>query len=146
MESLPSSLQYDYVQDLVWDADTLAELRCDPIADQAWKYECETSEKGIVRGYRIEYLWDPKIPDIPDGDPFTDLSLSILEKRVVAIKNAVRVGCRIIVDTSKLAIVETVWLRNFENNALDPSHMVGNISKLLAFRRALDLVENYRTT
>ncbi len=146
IESLPSNSQYDYVQELVWDAGTLAELRYDPIADQAWKYECETSEKGIVRGYRIEHLWDPKVPDLPDGDPFTDLSLSILKKRIAGIKNAVRVGCRIIVDTPKVAIVETVWLRNFEGNAVDPSHVADNIAKLLAFRRALDLIENHEAT
>lgn len=134
IESLHPSLQHEYVQDLVWDAEVRAELRWDPIADQASKYECEAFEKGIVKNYKIEYLNDP---EFPDGDPFTDFS--VMEKRITAIKNAVRVGCRIIANTPKVAIVETVWLRNFEDNAVSPLHIAVNIAELLAFRRALDL-------
>ena len=61
-------------------------------------------------------------------------------------KNAVRVGCRIIADTPKIAIIQTVWLRNFENTGVSPLHIAVNIAELLAFRRALDLVENHETT
>jgi hypothetical protein len=137
IESLHPSLQHEYVQDLVWDAEIQAELRWDPIVKQAAKYEYEAFERGIVKSYKTEYLNDPQLPD---GDPFTDFS--IMEKRIAVMKNAIRVGCRIIADTPKVAIVETVWLRNFEDNAVSPLHIAVNIAELLAFRRALDLVEN----
>jgi len=136
IESLHPSLQHEYIQDLVWDAEIQAELRWDPIAEQASRYEYEAFERGIIRGYKTEYLNDPRLPN---GDPFTDFS--VMEKRISAIKNAVRVGCRIVADTPKVAIVETVWLRNFEDSSVSPLHMAVNIAELLAFRRALDLVE-----
>lgn len=141
IESLPSSSRHDYIQDLVLDAETLAELKWDPIAELAAKYEHEAFEKGIVKSYRTEYLNDP---ELPDGDPFTDFS--VIEKRIAAMKNAVRVGCRIIANTPKVAIIETVWLRNFEDNAVSPLHIAVNIAELLTFRRALDLVGNDETT
>lgn len=115
IESLHPSLQYEYVQDLVWDAEIQAELRWDPIAEQASRYECEAFERGIIRGYKTEYLSDPRLPD---GDPFADFS--VMEKRISVIKNAVRVGCRIVADTPKVAIIETVWLRNFEDSTVSP--------------------------
>lgn len=141
IESLPSSIQREYVQDLVWDAETQAELRWDPIAEQASKYECEAFEKGIVKSYKTEYLNDPKLPD---GDPFTDPT--VLEKRIAVMKSAIRVGCRIIADTPKVAIIETVWLRNFEDNAVSPLHIATNIAELLVFRRVLDLLATHKST
>ena len=141
IESLPSSSQQDNVQDLVWDAETLAELKWDPIAKLAAKYEHDAFERGIIKSYKTEYLNDP---ELPNGDPFTDLS--VLEKRIEAMKNAVRVGCRIIADTPKVAIIETVWLRNFEDNLVSPLHIAGNIAELLVFKRALDLAEIYGIT
>lgn len=136
IESLHPSLQHEYVQDLVLDAEVQAELRWDPIAEQASKYEYEAFEKGIVKSFKTEYLNDPQLPD---GDPFVDFS--VMEKRIAAMKNAVRVGCRIIADTPKVAIIETVWLRNFEDSGVSPLHIAVNIAELLAFRRALDLIE-----
>lgn len=141
IESLPSSSQHEYVQDLVSDAETLAELKCDPIAELAAKYEYEAFKKGIIKSYKMEYLNDPKLPD---GDPFTDLA--VIEKRIAAMKNAVRVGCRIIADTPKIAITETVWLRNFEDAIVSPLHIASNITELLVFKRALDLTGDSKIT
>jgi hypothetical protein len=141
IESLPPSSKHEYVQELVWDAETLAELKWDPIAVSAAKYEHEAFEKGIIKSYKTEYLNDP---ELPDGDPFTDLV--VLEKRIAGMKNAVRVGCRIIADTPKIAIIETVWLRNFEDAIVSPLHIASNIAELLVFKRALDLAGDSRTT
>lgn len=141
IESLPSSSQHDYIQDLVCDAETLAELKWDPIAIAAAKYSYEAFEKGIVRSYRTEYLNDP---ELPEGDLFADIA--ILEKRLTAMQNAIRVGCRIVADTPKVAIIETVWLRNFEDTSVSPLHIAVNIAELLVFRRAVDLVAGLRNT
>lgn len=141
IEALPPSSQRDYIQDLVLDAETLAELKWDPIAKLAAIYEHEAFEKGIVRSYRTEFLNDP---ELPNGDPFTDFS--VLEKRIALIKSAVRTGCRIIADTTKVAIIETVWLRNFEDGSVSPLHIAVNIAELLVFKRALDLSSNYHIT
>ena len=138
IESLHPSLKHEHLQDLVWDAEVQAELMYDPIAKQAAIFEHEAFERGIVKSYKTEYLNDPQLPN---GDPFTDIS--IMEKRLAAMKNGVRVGCRIIANTPKVGIVQTVWLRNFEDNAVSPLHMAVNIAELLVFRRALDLVKNY---
>ena len=141
IESLPSSSQHEYVQELVWDAETLAELKWDPIAVLAAKYEYEAFEKGIIKSYKTEYLNDP---ELPDGDPFADLA--VMEKRIAAMKDAVRVGCRIIADTPKLAIIETVWLRNFEDAIVSPLHIASNIAELLVFKKALDLTGDSQIT
>jgi hypothetical protein len=134
IESLPLGSRHDYIQELVLDAETLAELEWDPIAIAAAKCSYEAFEKGIVKSYRTEYLNDP---ELPDGDPFTDIA--VIEKRIAAMQNAIRVGCRIIADTPKVAIIETVWLRNFEETAVSPLHIAVNIAELLVFKRALDL-------
>lgn len=141
IESLPSSAQHEYVQDLVLEAETIAELKWDPIAVLAAKYEHEAFERGIINSYKTEYLNDP---ELPDGDPFEDFA--VIEKRIHAIKNALRVGCRIIADTPKIAIIETVWLRNFEDTAVSPLHIANNIAELLVFKRALDLIGDSRVT
>jgi len=103
IESLLSYAQHEYIQDLVLDAETLAELKWDPIAILAAKLRSECSKRGIFSSYTTEYLNDP---ELPDGDLFEDLS--VFEKRIDAIKNAVRVGCRIIVNAPRIAIIETV--------------------------------------
>lgn len=141
IELLPSSAQHDYIQDLVWDAETLAELKWDPIVVLAAKLEHEAYERGIIKSFKTEYLNDP---ELPKGDPFEDIAA--IKKRIDAINNAVRVGCRIIIDTPKIAIVETVWLRNFEDAMVSPLHIASNIAELLAFKRALDLIGSCRIT
>ncbi len=139
IESLPSYAQHEYVQDLVLDAELLAELKWDPIAELAAKFEYEAFERGIIKSYKTEYLNDP---ELPEGDPFQDLT--VLEGRINAIKSAVRVGCRIIVDTPRIAIIETVWLRNFGDTLISPLHIATNIAELLASKKALDLIGNPR--
>jgi hypothetical protein len=140
IEALPPTAQYDYVQDLVLDAETIAELKWDPIAKLAAKLEYEAFEKGVVKSYGTEYLNDP---ELPDGDPY---DFSVLEKRVEAMKNAVRVGCRITAKTPENSIVETVWLRNFEDTMVSALHIASNIAELLAFRRALDSAASWNAT
>ena len=136
IESLPHYEQRGYVQDLVWDAETMAELQNDGIAKLASQYQFEVFEKGIAKGYKTVYINDPPLPD---GDPFEDIR--VLQKRLEASKNAVRVGCRIIINTSKIAIVETVWVRNFEDDFISPLHIANNIAEMLAFKKARDLMK-----
>lgn len=134
IESLPDSVQREYIQDLVLSAETISELEIDPIAKLASKYEFEATENGIAKRYSIEYLNDPPFPE---GDPFEDITM--LEKRIELMQNAARVGCRIIINTPKIEIMETVWIRNFEDKFISPLHIANNIAELIAFKRALDL-------
>lgn len=135
IESLPVYAQREYIQDLVLDAETLAELQWDPIAELASKYQFEATEKGITRGFKTEYLNDHPLAN---GDPLQDIA--VLEKNIDAIKNAVRVGCRIIINTPKIAIIETIWVRNFEDSLISPLHIATNIAEMLAFKKAVDLI------
>jgi hypothetical protein len=135
IESLPNYAQREYMQNLVCDAGTIAELRSDPIAELGSKYLLEATEKGIISGWKEEFLNDPALPE---GDPFEDPA--ILEKRIDVIKSAVRVGFQIIINTPKVAIIEPVWVRNFEDNFISPSHIAKNIAEMLAFKKVLDLI------
>lgn len=135
IESLPPSSQQDYVQDLVTDAETLAALKYDPIAKLEAEIEGEAFRKGIVESFRFYFLNDPKLPD---GDMFNS---KVMKERVKLIKEAKRVGCRIIVKTPKVVIVKTIWLRNFEDSILSPLSIASNIAHLLAFKQALDIVK-----
>jgi hypothetical protein len=136
IESLPQSAQSEYIQDLVWDAEAIAELQNDRIAKLAAQYQGEAFDKGITKGYKTIYLNDPPLPE---GDPIEDIT--VLEKRIKIIKNAVRVGCRVIINTPKVAIVETVWVRNFEDEFISPLHIANNIAEMLAFKKASDLIK-----
>jgi hypothetical protein len=134
IESLTQASRHDYIQDLVSDAETLAELKYDPIANLASKMEFQAFERGIAKSYKVHYLSDP---ELPEGDPF---DIKVLEARVKASENSTRVGCRVIIDTPKIAIMETVWLRNFEG-IVSPLSIASNIAHLLAFKQANELLE-----
>lgn len=132
IDSLPWDYRDEYIQDLIVTVETLAELEKDPIAKLASKYEHEFTEKGTVKNYKIEFLSDPSLPN---GDIFEDPGL--LEKRIKAFKNSERVGCRIIINTSK----ETVWLRNFHDIFLSSEHIAMNICKIIAFKKLIDSIK-----
>lgn len=111
-----------------------AELITDPIVSLSAKMMGAAFEKGIIKTFREEFLSDPKLPE---GDLF---DIAVIEARFEAIKTVMRVGCRVIVDTQKIAIVETVWVRNFEDNFVSPIHIARNIAEMLVFKKALDLI------
>jgi hypothetical protein len=136
IELLPSYSRNRYIQDLAWDAETIAELKWDPVGKLVAKLMHEITETGILQGMMIEFLDDR---EFPDGDPFEDKTF--LEKRIEAFKKPERVGCRIIINTPKVAIIETVWLRNIQDDFISPLHMSCNIAQMLAFRKALDLIK-----
>ena len=111
-----------------------AELITDPIVSLSAKMMGAAFEKGIIKTFREEFLSDPKLPE---GDLF---NIAVIEARFKAMKTTTRVGCRVIVDTQKIAIVETVWVRNFEDNFVSPIHIARNIAEMLVFKKALDLI------
>ena len=125
----------DDVPELVSDAQIFAEMKWDLIVILAADFQRKAFERGIVKTYKTEYLNDP---ELPEGNPLEDST--VLEKCIDAIQNAERVGCRIIINTPKIAIIETVWLRNFEDARVSPLHIAINIAELLAFKKALDLI------
>lgn len=136
IEFLPSYAANQYIRDLVWDTETIAELQWDPVAKLVAKFMHEITEKGILQGMMTEFLNDP---EFPEGDPFEDITF--LQKRIKAFKKAERVGCRIIINTPKVAIIETVWLRNIQDDFISPVHMSCNIAQMLACKKALDLIK-----
>lgn len=134
IDSLPPDAKQEYIQDLVTGAEVITELEMDPIAKLAAEYESEAMKNAIGVTYSVQYLHDPPLPE---GDPLHDLS--ILEKRINAFKYVIKVGCRIIIKTTPASIIQTAWVRNFENNYISPLTIAENIAMLLAFKRVADL-------
>lgn len=133
IEEMQGSEQYDYIQDLVIQAEVIAELENDPIAIKAAKYNAACGNIG----WSTEWLSDPPLPDIRD---FFDVEG--LKRRIEAMKHTVRQGCRIVVKTPKLVIVQPVWVRNFEGSGISPFTIAENIAQYLAFKRAYFLIKN----
>lgn len=136
IDSLPRDYRDEYIQDLIVTAETLAELEKDPIAKLASKYEHESIEKGVVKNYKIEFLTDPPLPN---GDIFKDPG--VVEKRIKKFGNSERIGCRITINTSKIIIIKTLWLRNFRDIFISPEHIAENICKIIAFRKLIDSIK-----
>jgi hypothetical protein len=126
--------EQEYFQDLVTDAEVEAELTWDPISIKAAEYQGLALRRGLYKGYSEEYLCDP---ELPEGDPFSDLNL--LERRIEAFKKVQRVGSRITVNAAMGEISETVWVRNFEGWGVSPGIIAENIAKLIVFKRAVEL-------
>jgi len=133
IDSLPDYAKNEYIQDLVIEAEVTTELQMDPIAKLAAEYEIEAMKGGAHGAYSMEYLYDPPLPK---GDPFHDIS--ILEKRINAFNSVVRVGCKIIVNTTPISIIQTAWVRNFGDTFISPLKIAENIAMMLAFKKAVD--------
>lgn len=135
----------ELIQDALTTAEVLSELENDPLARRAAQEEHEAlGEYDVFRdgtGYSTEWLYDPPLPE---ALPFPGRLISAgpeymanFNARLAAWKRAIRVGCRITVNTPSGSVVQTVWARNVGHElGVSPETVVENAAKYLAFKRA----------
>ena len=78
-------------------------------------------------------MTDPALPEI---GVFPDMDLEAFETMIQAIKNIERIGTRIIINATNIEIIQTAWVRNFEDEIIYPGTIATNIAEYLAFKRA----------
>lgn len=133
VEQMMPDDRYDYIQDLITSAEVEAELSTDIIAQKASEYEMAFSNKIKNYSQKVEYLTDPPLPDI---GVFPDIDINAFEALIQSMKNLNRIGRRIILNAPNIAVLQTVWIRNFEDNFVSPQTIATNIAEYLAFKRA----------
>jgi hypothetical protein len=133
IEQMMPDDRYDYIQDIVTSAEVEAELSTDIIAKKASEFEMVFSNKIKDYSQKVEYLTDPPLPEI---GVFPDIDIKAFEARIQAMKNINRIWCRIILNAPNIAILQTVWIRNFEDDFISPQTIATNIAEYLAFKRA----------
>jgi hypothetical protein len=130
IDSLPPDEQSEVIQDLVTDAEVLADLDNDPLeaAISRWEFEL-----GILNP-RVEHFWDPPERKVRD---YSFMSLEAIDARMEAMKNAERVGCRVVIDLPGAAAVRTIWVRNVGPDlGLMTKLVAGKIARYLALKQA----------
>ena len=123
----------DYVSGMFSDFKMVAESTLDPIVKKAEEYEILAYERGIPTSYTEQQLYEPKLPEI------IPWNIENVRETFDAIKNATRVGCRLILRTTGVPIIQTTWVRNFDARWVFPYHVAKNIATLLLFKRAVEL-------
>jgi hypothetical protein len=118
------------IQDLVTGVEVEEEIKWDPIAREAARLEGTAWTRNLCRSLTVEDLFDPPLPS---GDPFRNPE--IILQRGKAMKEARRVGCRVVVETKDGKVSQTVWLRNFEGFPIWPPLIAKNLARLLVFQR-----------
>jgi len=127
----------ELIQDAVLGAEVQSKLENDPLARRAAQEHAALPGNG---GYRTEWLYDPPLPDavplhelLGSADPY----IASLKARIAAWQQAIRVGCRVTVNTASGSVVQTVWARNVGHElGVSPEVVVENAAKYLAFKRA----------
>lgn len=128
-EGKPGYENYENIQD--WRASVEKEtgLTTDPITNKAVEYEKRCAEFGPNKN-RFGYLIDPPLFGIKNI-----FDEEILQSRIKAMKQIIRVGCRVAVENSKIAIAQSVWIHNSEFFEVNPLSMAKSIAQYLAFKR-----------
>jgi hypothetical protein len=106
----------------------------DPIASKAVEYEHQCAEFGLNK-HRFDYLIDPPLFGIKNI-----FDEEIIQSRIKVMKQIVRVGCRVAVENSKIAIAQSVWIHNAEFFEVNPLTMAKTIAQYLAFKRIYSLL------
>jgi hypothetical protein len=132
----------ELIQDSLTTAEMLSELENDPLARRAAQEEHEAlGDYDDGPHYSTEWLYDPPLPDavpLPDllgsADP---KYMADFKARIAAWERAIRVGCRVTVNTPSVSVVQTVCARNVGHElGVSPEVVVENAAKYLAFKRA----------
>ncbi len=129
--------QGELIQDAVMGAEVRSKLDNDPLARRAAQ-EYHALGGG---GYSTEWLYDPPLPEalpFPKGliSPGPEY-MANFQARWAAWYKAIRVGCRVTVNTTSGSVVETVWARNVGHElGVSPEVVVENAAKYLTFKRA----------
>jgi len=133
LSGMSQDQEMDYVGGMFDGFRIVAESTMDRIVKKADEYEMLGIERGISTSYVEQHLHDPELPEIIPGD------LQNLNDRIEAIRNATRVGCRLALKTPSVPIIQTAWVRNFDDRWVVPYKVAKNVATLLLFRRALEL-------
>lgn len=120
---------YENIQDWRVSGEKETGSTRNPITHKAVEYEQRCAEFGLNK-HRFNYLIDPPlfgIKNIVDEE--------IIQSRIKAMKQIVRVGCRVAVENSKIGIAQSVWIHNSEFFEVNPLSMAKSIAQYLAFKR-----------
>ncbi len=109
-------------------------LTKDPITTKGVEYEQRCAEFGLNK-HRFDYLIDPPLFGIKNI-----FDEEIIQSRIKAMKQIVRVGCRVAVENSNIAIAQSVWIQNSEFFEVNPLSMAKTIAQYLAFKRIYSLL------
>ena len=134
IEEMGGYEKYDNIQDLRASADYETGLTNDPIRNKAVEYEQRCAEFGLSRD-RFNYLIDPPLFGIKNI-----FDEEIIQSRIKAMKQIVRIGCRVAVVNSKIAIAQSVWIYNSEFFEVNPLSIAKTIAQYLAFKRIYSLL------
>ena len=126
--------KYESIQDWRASAEKEIGLTRDPITKKAVEYEQRCGEFGLNK-HRFDYLIDPPLFGIKNI-----FDEEIIQSRIKAMKQIVRVGCRVAVENSKIAIAQSVWIHNSEFFEVNPLSMAKTIAQYLAFKRIYSLL------
>lgn len=139
LRRLSRSEANEHIQDLLLQAEVLADLEHDPLAKAVAKEGSELFKRYGLGTGEAQYPWlcDPPAPDT-DGFP---PSPEVLEARIAAYRNAKRVGAKVGVPTGtgtdrRDYIHATVWMRNLgQEHGLVPELIAEQVAHLCALRK-----------
>lgn len=121
-----------YIQQLVTDAETLAELEWDPIARAEADIEGGLHRRGLICSHSVEWFHEPPLPDLPSGGFLALGFAEALKACADAMRRSIWVGCKATVQTPATAVTETVRMRNIEHAGVNPLGLTENMAMLLA--------------
>jgi hypothetical protein len=129
----------ELIQDALMEAEVLSKLENDLLARRAAQEMHEALRDG--GGYSTEWLYDPPLPEaLPLPEPLRSADpeyMANFRARWAAWHQAIRVGCRVTVNTASGRVEETAWARNVGHElGISPEVVVENAAKYLAFKRA----------
>jgi hypothetical protein len=129
----------ELIQDALMEAEGLSKLENDLLARRAAQEAHEALRNG--GGYSTEWLYDPPLPEalpFPKGliSPGPEY-MANFQARWAGWEQAIRVGCRVTVNTASGQVVQTVWARNVGHElGVSPEVVAQNAAEYLAFKRA----------
>jgi len=134
IEGILSFEKYKDFLELKTPAEKGTESTMDPIVDRALLYQQRCTEFGLNK-HRLDYLIDPPlfgVKNIYDEE--------IIQSQIKAMKQIVRVGCRVMIENSQIVIAQSVWIYNSEFFEVNPLSMAKNIAQYLAYKRLYALL------
>jgi len=130
MDSMNECDRSEYLHDIIKSIEIGMELEWDPIARMAAELQAVLFQRNIVLKMSYKPLSKPELPDV---DLFDDEGLEKIKKAMADIEwHGYEVTC----ETLKGKVIETAWVRNFENEWASPMIIVKNIAELLALYEA----------
>ena len=126
--------KYEEIQDQRASAQNETELPMNPIADKAVVYEQRSAEFGIIK-HRFDYLIDPPLFGIKNI-----FDEEIIQSKIKARREIVRVGCRVMVENSKVVTAQPVWIHNSDFFEISLLSLAKNIAQYLAHKRIYSLL------